>query len=254
MLTPGVKDPNADYESQKGDEGQPETSFEVVNSITFIRGRKPADRGVATLIATGRHVSFSKDIKEFQTPAYSSIYGMHPRYLAATHQAWREVSEHRDPYTATSARVMATRHARLSSSEARERIRLHRQTMLQGFIHDIRTQALLKSRSKDLLAAVRTTPAKKSPTKKGKSQGREGHGESVLRIRIGPGTSNQLPGAFSSHKLSVTGSRRCPVRREGTLSGICCPKQKLLQPAQTSRPLLSGLPKAGPCLPVGHRG
>ena len=65
MLTPGVKDPNADYDSQKGDESPPETSPEVVNTITYIRGHKPNHRG--------RHVSFSKDTEEFQMPAYSEI-------------------------------------------------------------------------------------------------------------------------------------------------------------------------------------
>ena len=73
-----------------------------------------------------------------------------------------------DPYTSKSPEVMAARLSRIFTAESRERIRLHRTRVLQGYIDELRCIALLRSRGSqdDRLLATRTPPAKKPATKR----------------------------------------------------------------------------------------
>ena len=102
VLTPGVKDPNPDYSAQKEDESQPPDSMvaTVDGSPAYGKGRNPSPRTDDYQILSlkthhpahrGRHVSFDLRIEPHDVPAYSSIYGTHPRFLAATSQGWRGV-------------------------------------------------------------------------------------------------------------------------------------------------------------------
>ena len=161
VLTPGVKDPNPDYQSAKSDEAVPMTKIspsEQVNSLGTKRSK----------------VTFCTEIQSFDVPAYSIIYGTHPRFLAATREGWKGVSSHADPFTAKSGAVMQSRHAKLFDRAARQEAKAIRRTVLSQFIQTLRTHALITERGFDphgeleppKVCAIRTPPAKKPQTKR----------------------------------------------------------------------------------------
>ena len=164
VLTPGVKDPNPDYDSQKHDELQPQPLDDAVASkqSTFglvglsgegsirecdgpMLGR--TDGCIAALalepktrpkISTSkhRHVSFQETPEVFSLPVYSSIYGCHPLFLAATSESWKSASSHADPFTAKSGLVMRARCAKAYSQQSKLDARFHRRTLLRALSVD----------------------------------------------------------------------------------------------------------------------
>ena len=161
VLTPGVKDPTPDYDAEKSDECQPPAQ---------IQPSEPTDKTCALRRPShrGRQVSFYTDPETFEVPAYSTLYGCHPRFIAASADGWKGVSSHADPFTSKSASVMSARHAQIHDPSSRERVKAHRTRVLTHFIHALRTHALSRSRSShfDSISAVRTPPAKKPQTKR----------------------------------------------------------------------------------------
>ena len=157
VLTPGVKEPSPDYEAQKADESQPDNMIEA--TVNSLQTHKPAHRG--------RSVTFNPDISTVQVAAYSSIYGRHPRFLAATSDGWKQASSFADPYTGKSPNVMMARHARVFNQESRDRVRRHRTKILKEYIELLRSHALQgKESGTDAVNAVRTPPAKRSAVKR----------------------------------------------------------------------------------------
>ena len=117
-LTPGVKEPEADYESDKRDEA---------TATTFLDGIEPEivhDKQIHSLQTKDerrhefnrqRRIRFNTDaIEYFDIPAYSTIYGTAPRFLASTAQGMVSTSSHCDPFTSKSGSVMEARRLRHS--------------------------------------------------------------------------------------------------------------------------------------------
>ena len=165
VLTPGVKEPTPDYDALKEDESQPSNKIsptETIQSahVNSLKTHRPAHRG--------RKVTFSSKVENLTVPAYSSLYELHPRFLAATHEGWKQVSPKADPYTSKSPEIMAARMSRIFTEASRERIRLHRARVLREYIDHLRCSALLQTRDvdKDRLLATRTPPAKRPANKR----------------------------------------------------------------------------------------
>ena len=91
VATPGVKDPNPDYEAVKTEESDAINcaDFPVPKTDDVINSLRPRDS----------RITFSDDVQIFNVPAYSTIYGIDPKYLAATAKGWRRVKSDSDPYT-----------------------------------------------------------------------------------------------------------------------------------------------------------
>ena len=166
VLTPGVKDPTPDYEAQKGDEAQPADKLAANTgdgeqaTLLSLKTHHPAHRG--------RRVSFSDQIESKEVIAYSALYGQHPRTLAATSDGWRQVSALADPFTSKSPEIMAARHQKIFTPEARRRIQEYRTSILKGYIEKLRVQTLSRSPGyrREGLNAIRTPPAKRSAAKR----------------------------------------------------------------------------------------
>ena len=103
VSTPGVKDPNPDYEAQK--ENEPDR--------IDMDGTLPTE-SISALYQGGasKTVTFSDDVSFFNVPAYSNVHGIHPRFIAATADGWKTVSSHADPFTGKSGVIMQQRHAK----------------------------------------------------------------------------------------------------------------------------------------------
>ena len=71
VLTPGVKDPEPDYQAEKHHEDEHGSMKDQEEKVQALR----TDR---------RQIWFKEEISYFSVPAYGEIYGCHPRYIAAT--------------------------------------------------------------------------------------------------------------------------------------------------------------------------
>ena len=101
VITPGVKDPTPDYQALKQDESVPPDRLEVDQPVPV----------VGSLTQRQRKVQFDLKGAHVEITPYSEIYGVHPRFIAATKDGWKNVSSHADPFTSKSAAVMQSRHA-----------------------------------------------------------------------------------------------------------------------------------------------
>ena len=143
MLTPGVKDPEPDYQAQKDHEDAHDSM-------------KDQEEKVHALRTDHRKIRFKEEISYFSVPAYSEIYGCHPRYIAATSDGWRQVSAHADPFTSKSGIIMRSRCAKLHNEENQDKARNYRRGPLR----------LLHAKLAAAIHAIRTPPAKKNGAKR----------------------------------------------------------------------------------------
>ena len=134
VATPGVKDPNPDYDSQK--ENEPEN---LPLESTGQHGTRIV-AGITSDMVTGtsKTVTFSDDVSFSNVTAYSTVYGIHPRFIAATSDGWKTVSSHADPFTCKSGAVMQQRHAKLYEPVSRRLAASHRQSILKRYISSLR--------------------------------------------------------------------------------------------------------------------
>ena len=138
VATPGVKDPNPDYDAEKQNE----------SDRIDLDGTVPAESNavVAALHVGGnsaRTVKVSDDVSYFDVPAYSTIYGIHPRFLAATSDGWKTASSHADPFTAKSGVVMQQRHAKLYDFARRKSASDYRQSLLKRYVSSLRSHFVM---------------------------------------------------------------------------------------------------------------
>ena len=155
VLTPGVKDPNPDYQSSKTNEETVTPSLTPEAHISSLGNRRQT-------------VSFIKEVETFNVPAYSQIYGTHPRFIAATRDGWKGVSSHADPFTSKSGTVMQSRHARLHDKASRQEAKAYRRRILSQYLQTLRTQALnherLQNRPVKISSAASLIAADLSPS------------------------------------------------------------------------------------------
>ena len=143
VLTPGVKDPEPDYQAEKTHEDEHDSM-------------KDQEEKVQALRTDHRKIRFKEEINYFSVPAYGEIYGCHPRYIAATSDGWRTVSAHADPFTSKSGIIMRSRCARIHNEERQNKARNDRRGILR----------LLHAKLVSALYAIRTAPAKKHGAKR----------------------------------------------------------------------------------------
>ena len=131
VATPGIKDPTPDYDAVKTDESDAVTysDFPAVNADDVINALRPRES----------RVTFSEDVQSFEVPAYSTIYGIDPRLLAATAKGWRRVKADSDPYTGKSIKIMEERLSELSGRRCRQAITLHRERILSQYLSMLRS-------------------------------------------------------------------------------------------------------------------
>jgi hypothetical protein len=131
VATPGVKDPNPDYESQK--ENEPDNlPLEPTDVVSVLRTG-----------GTSKTVTFSDNVSVSNVTAYSDVYGIHPRFLAATCDGWKTVSSHADPFTCKSGAIMQQRHAKLYDPASRNLAASHRQSILKRYISSLRANLMM---------------------------------------------------------------------------------------------------------------
>ena len=83
-------------------------------------------------------VSFPEPVhvEVFNVPAYSWIYGCHPRTIVATATGWKRVSPHAHPFTGKTAKVMKAREDELYSTERRSQCeRLRAEALNSVMVH-----------------------------------------------------------------------------------------------------------------------
>ena len=164
VLTPGIKEHVADYETVKVNESQhcPKVNAELddnggiadsVNRLTdsdFIdgplansvrsatNGRKPNLSNPSSLSHVATHkrksVNLSGSLHDetqfFHVPAYSEIYGVHPSTIAATDKGFKFVSSRADAFTSKLGSVMLARVARRSQLQDLVHIQNDRATII----------------------------------------------------------------------------------------------------------------------------
>ena len=136
VLTPGVKDPNPDYNASKANEEIPASKISPEEHVRSLATHRPT-------------VSFNEQIETFPVIAYSRIYGTHPRFIAATADGWKGVSSHADPFTSKSGLIMQSRHAKLHDRVSRQEAKAYRRNILSQYLHSLRTHALIQERQQD---------------------------------------------------------------------------------------------------------
>lgn len=151
-----MKDPEADYEAEKSNEansfhidvdgpaevvqglvgpsgrgsiracdgpmlGKTDECIEALAPETSTRPREPRSQNVR------RKVCFHETVDAVEVPAYVTIYGVNPRFIAATNSGLRSVSHHVGPYTSNNEAIMRARRAKtylLESKIAAHRCKL----------------------------------------------------------------------------------------------------------------------------------
>ena len=139
VATPGVKDPNPDYDSQK--ENEPENlplETPGQHGTRIVAGITTDMVSVLQTGGTSKTVTFSDDVSFSNVTAYSNVYGIHPRFIAATCDGWKTVSSHADPFTCKSGAIMQQRHAKLYDPVSRNLAASHRQSILKRYISSLR--------------------------------------------------------------------------------------------------------------------
>ena len=135
-VTPGVKESAADYDSVKGDEAdattlldghfkelEPEGDNSKAHSLKSVIPSMPskvqrsciksANTDAPSKVQKSRSIQFNTQIEMFDVPAYSTIYGVHPRFLASTAEGMLQASAQSDPFTSTSGVVIQERCAKM---------------------------------------------------------------------------------------------------------------------------------------------
>ena len=109
-----------------------------------------------------KRVSFSDELEHFYVPAYSTMYGCHPRFISATCDGWKSVSSHADPYTSKSGLVMRSRCAKVHDPQRRSEAAEYRRRFLRKMV----TALINALTNTDAVSAIRTPPAKKHGVKR----------------------------------------------------------------------------------------
>ena len=110
VSTPGTKDPVADYDAAKTEEVSFTGEFGHVDASSDNMVRPV----ICNMDVDEKHVRFNESLVEtYNVPAYSEIYGAHPRTLKSTRAGLVRLSKSCNPYTAKSKKVMRSRNIKI---------------------------------------------------------------------------------------------------------------------------------------------
>ena len=149
VSTPGIKDPDPDYDLVKNDESKnlPLSAKDALPSSSIdgqITGSAECLWSISKGATDTKKIMFCDSVERFEVPAYSTIYDLHPRFLAATADGWKQTSSHCDPYTSKSGEVMRARCAKFYNLDDRRAAKRYRRELLD----ELKAQSLIpKSRS-----------------------------------------------------------------------------------------------------------
>ena len=132
VATPGVKDPEADYDAVKHNESSSQPRINDEGNGDVVCSIKSDKRVDFCLGATTIH----------EVPAYSTIYGRHPSLLKSGRSNMQSVNRSVDRFTSKSARVMTHRRKSLRTSTAAYWYRLRilaEANQSLGTLHDTTT-------------------------------------------------------------------------------------------------------------------
>ena len=171
VTTPGVKDPEPDYQAEKHDEaghesavmglvGRSERGSNREHDVPMPCRTDEYKAALApeTTTRSRKHVSFSDELEQFYVPAYSTIYGCHPIFISVTCDGWKTVSSHADPYTWKSGLVMRSRCAKVHDPQRRSDATGYRRRFLRQMV----TALINALADTDAIYANRTPPATKT--------------------------------------------------------------------------------------------
>ena len=142
VATPGVKDPEAEYQLDKRDEISPVTQLAdpcldipaksggMHHSVVDPNSPMPS---MVNAMVQNKCVSFSSKIDTHFVTPYSEIYGIHPSQIKASSIGFQKVPSDVDPYTSKSGAVMQARAVKKWSPEAQEsfrKARIHRRQLI----------------------------------------------------------------------------------------------------------------------------
>ena len=95
--------------------------------------RDKSSRVLPAFVQLPHRVQFSKDLELFDITPYAEIYGIHPRFIAATSEGFLSTSAYCDPFTSRSDIVMKARHAKQFDRSRMKIARDHRRNILAKF-------------------------------------------------------------------------------------------------------------------------
>ena len=174
VATPGQKDPEPDYDAEKNDDADSfplDVEHEADNKINSLKKKKDDQK-----------VKFTEPPEVHSVPAYSTIYGVHPRFIASTADGFQSVSSHADPFTSKNGMIMRSRYAKLYLPERQLAAHQYRSKFIRSINQDVieraKIIALLKRQAtadasdpsfetvmtlaKSIICANRTPPAQKN--------------------------------------------------------------------------------------------
>ena len=136
VLTPGVKGPNdsTNYDARLDED----FTCDFSGGAEF-DDNDDGDEVTAVLAVSRRRnpnpVTFSDDAPTVhEVRPYSEVYGLHPRLLVATHFGWKRVSEHADPYTGKTRRVVTKRSSTTFTDARRDAVAAERKLAVNAMI------------------------------------------------------------------------------------------------------------------------
>ena len=125
VVTPGLKDPNPNYESIKEDDMPPITGFGTQADEEYLFSAKAGGAFINALRKQLRQVHFSTTPPDtYEVIPYSEIYGSHPSRLKASPTSLIPVGPHTDPYTSKNGQVMSSRIRQMATPERKKALHL----------------------------------------------------------------------------------------------------------------------------------